>query len=339
MSQTATKTNADAFHLSDEGQWDHYNKNRPRYPDSMFRRWLTYHGTDEPLEKVHDLGTGGGTGALAFLDALPRIRGSNPIKTYYLSDPGENNINAARRNLTSERFPGTKFIFHHGPGEEPNPNIAPGSLDFVMACECLHWTDIEPTMRNMAASLRPGGTFASVLYESVPRITSDAAARRAQVEVDRAWRAGGAKSGWRPHLSKRLQAAMGLDFVPLEADLWREGSVVRWYCNVTDREWSTREMIADLSAEQFEANRPPRRARFEKDGGTEKEEVTTDLVDWGRQGLTVKDLRDLYHARMPGLYDELFETDVWAKLVRAVEAAGGTVDGHIPAMMVLAKRK
>lgn len=336
MSQTATITNT--FQLADPEKWDQYIKHRPQYPDSMFEKWLAYHGENEPLQAVLDLGTGGGVGAQAFLRALTKLRGANSVKTMYLTEPGAANIEAARRNLTTRRFPGTTFQFHHGPGEQPNPDIAPRSLDLVMACECLHFTDIEPVMDNIASYLRPGGTFVSVVYYAVPRIRNNDRARALQQQLGQAWRTEIERKGILFALPKRLQTAMGLDFVPLDARLWREDSVVRWYCNVTNREWAFEEHVEDLSPEELARQGPRRCARLEKDGGPEKEEVVTDLEGWGMQGVTADKMRQIYAARQPGMLDDFPDMPEWKALAAEIER-GGTVDLVVPAMMILAKRK
>lgn len=339
MSQTATVESVATFQLTDPEEWKHYIKYRHQYPVSMFERWLAYHGEGEPLESVHDLGTGGGVGALAFLEALPKIRGANPVRTMYLSDPGAANIEAARQNLTAERFPGVAVRFHHGPGEAPNPDIAPGSLDLCMACECLHWTDIEPVMANIARALRPGGTFATVIYLAVPRILHHDHLRALQRRLEVAWRAETARRGHNSPPRKRLQAAMALDFVPLDTGLWQAGSVVRWYCNIHNREWPFEELTWNFTPEELERYRPTRHVHFERDGGTEKEEVVTDQETWGLKGLTVDQLRDKYSARQPGALDDFTELPEWKALVEGIEKVGGIVDVEVPALMILAKRK
>lgn len=340
MSNTSTN-NLNTFQLEDEDQWDTYLKHRPQYPDSMFKRWLEYHGKDNKLEAVHDLGTGGGVGALAFLKALPRLRGPAgiPIKTFHLSDPGAANIAAAARNLTAARFPGINFTFHHGPGEKPNPNIAPGSLDMVMACECLQWTPIEETMKQIAASLRPGGTFATVLYLSEPRILGNPAARKAQFDVERVWRETLVERKslvWPVKL--RLQAANGLDFVRMDPEVWEKGSVVRWYCNVRNREWAFDELLSGFSEEEIAANRPPTWADFGE--GKEREEIVeSDMEDWGRRGVGIKEMEEYMIARMPGAFDDVVETKEWKALERAMEEGGGKCDVEIPVLMILGKKK
>lgn len=340
MSETTVTENMSIFHLSNPDKWDHYLKYRPQYPDSMFEKWFAYHGENEPLEAVHDLGAGGGVSALAFLNALPKIRGApSPVKTMYLSDPGAVNLDAARRNLTSQRFPGVAFHFHQGPGEELNPDIAPGSLDLVMACECLHFTKIEPTMKNIASYLRPGGTFATIMYLATPRILNNDRVLARQREFEIMWRAETTRRGKGIHLPSRLQAGMGLDFIPLDKALWQEGSVVRWYCNIANREWPFQDLICELSPEAIDKYKPTRRIHLEKDGGTEKEEEETDLESWGMKDITVEQMRGIYAAWQPGALDDFPELPEWKAFVEEIERAGGKVDAEVPAMMILAKRK
>lgn len=304
----------------------------------MFEKWLAYHGENEPLEKVLDLGTGGGVGAIAFLKAVTRNRGANPVKEMYLTEPGAANIEAARRNLTPQHFPGVSFKFHHGPGEEPNPHITPRSLDMVMACECLHWTEIEPVMTNIASYLRPGGTFVTIVYLAVPRVIGNDHVRELQKKAEYAWRAETQRRGNVFPIRKRLQTAMGLDFVPLDKALWQEGSVVRWYCNVPNREWAFEELTWDLSQEELEKYKPKRWAHLEKDGGSEKEEVVADRENWGSKRVTADKMRDIYAARQPGALDDFCELPEWKTLAKEIDRAGG-VDFEVPAMMILAKRK
>ncbi|KAJ4413925.1 hypothetical protein N0V82_008230 [Gnomoniopsis sp. IMI 355080] len=343
MSQTATNTLA-TFQLVDEDRWDTYIKHRPGYPDSMFQRWLDYHGANNNLESIHDLGTGGGVGPLALLQALPRLRGDSCgggnntpiIKMVHLSDPGAANIAAAGRNLTSTRFPGVHFTFHRGRGEDPNPNVGPGTLDMVTAYECLHWTDIEPTMRNVAAYLRPGGTFAAVHYYAVPRIVNNPTARQAQLDMEVLYSRTLAERGARMDTKLRLQVATGLDFVPMDPDVWQ--GVVRRYVNVRNREWICDEML--LGSGLTEAEISARAPRRWMDFAREKEEVVEqDWEDWGRRGVGVQELREYQAGRMPGVFDDFAETAEWKALERAVDEGGGRVDVEIPMTMILARKK
>lgn len=341
MSATTTTTASELYeyHLSTTDQWDQYIEHRPPYPDSMFEKWLAFHGENEPLSAVHDLGTGGGVGTLAFLKALPRLRGTNPIQNMYLSDPGVVNIEAARRNLTPQRFPGVSFHFHQGAGEHGNPDIAPGSLDMVMACECLHWTEIEPTMAHIARSLRPGGTFAGVLYLAIPRLTSSAQAAQRQQAFERAWRTIATRRGTLWSVYHTLQACMGLDFVPLDRELWADRPRLRWYCNVTNREWPMEELMCIYSRETIEQNRPKNWAVVDKEAGLGTEEVVTDRDNWGMRDMTAEKLKQIYLARQPGAFDDFTDLPEWKALEEEIDRLGGKVDGEVPAVMVLAKKK
>lgn len=131
--------------------WKHYLQSRPSYPDSLWHQWIEYH--QGPLITAHELGTGCGIGAAGLL-AASHTRG-HPIKHMILSDPSESNVITAKELLKAEDYPGTRLSFHQKTGEDSF--LEPGSVDMVIACECLHFTDIERAISSIHASLRPGG--------------------------------------------------------------------------------------------------------------------------------------------------------------------------------------
>lgn len=114
-------------------RWTHYLEHRPAYPDSLFNLWLDYH--KGPLVSAHEIGTGCGIGAARFLD-VATAKGKL-VEHMILSDPAPSNVATTKQNLNSGQYPNIKFNFHQKKAEERF--LEPNSVDFVFACEALHW--------------------------------------------------------------------------------------------------------------------------------------------------------------------------------------------------------
>ncbi|KAK5987849.1 Methyltransferase gedG-like protein [Cladobotryum mycophilum] len=128
--------------------WANYDTYRPKYPPSMWETWLKHHKFHGGLmDAVHDIGAG-----------LAAKELSTFFSHVFVSDPGENNIAAARQLLT----PAAKFTFCQKPAEVPW--LEDSSVDFSSICMAAHWMNSETSLRNVARSLRPGGTLAMCAY-------------------------------------------------------------------------------------------------------------------------------------------------------------------------------
>ncbi|KAI9150537.1 Methyltransferase gedG [Paramyrothecium foliicola] len=134
----------------EESDWEDYEIYRPKYPPSMWDAWIDYHKAHGGLsDAAHDIGAGSGIAAKELSRFFSHI---------FVSDPGESNIMAARRLLR----PAENFTFCRQAAELPW--LGKETIDFASICEALHWMDSEAVLRNVAASLRPGGTLAICTY-------------------------------------------------------------------------------------------------------------------------------------------------------------------------------
>ncbi|KAK6218517.1 hypothetical protein QIS74_06397 [Colletotrichum tabaci] len=196
----------------------HYIAHRPPYPESMWELWTNYH--QGPLTSAHDIGAGSGNGA----EGLLTHTSSPPLKHVVLTEPQEVNIKDCVTRFHN-RFPDTSFAYRNCRGEDPwSPPAGLAHVDFVMACESLHWTSLEPTLDNIANSLREDGTFAAVLYGPFPAITNSAPANAAfkAFLADHAARL--LRQDWMNENWKRAARQMfhGMECVALRDEVWKD---------------------------------------------------------------------------------------------------------------------
>lgn len=307
--------------------WKHYLQNRPSYPDSLWHDWIEYH--QGPLNTAHELGTGCGIGAASLL-AVSNARGT-PIKHMILSDPSESNIITAKELLKADDYPGTSLSFHQKTGEDSF--LEPGSVDMVIACECLHFTDAERAMASIHASLRPGGTAASVFYGVLNAHIRD------NGRADAAWKAFGqahfrrvAEDNIQTVLAriKVSQVGLGLNFVPLDRELWRD--VRRVFVNIPEgqAEWP-------MEVGMPEGARPKGRSRVdpEYDGL----EWRSDPDGWAIRGCTTERIKEMMVSMLLQYGDKDWASDEWREFEAAVSEGGGTFHFVFPATMIMARKK
>ncbi|KAK2005369.1 hypothetical protein LZ32DRAFT_674109 [Colletotrichum eremochloae] len=227
-SLTTTLVNGNGQHSEAIGQdGKHYLKHRPPYPESIWKLWLSYH--KGPLTSLHDIGSGGGN---ATEDLLRHI--SSPLRFVILTEPKAVNINDCRARFKG-RFLDTCFVYRKCHAEdqwEPPTNLE--HVDFVMACESIHWTELKPTMDNIAKSLRANGTFAAVIYAPYPLISNNSIANTAFKDFIGGHASWLLEQGWMNEKWQRAarQLHQGLDFLPLREDLWTD--VRRININIRD---------------------------------------------------------------------------------------------------------
>lgn len=307
--------------------WRHYLRSRPSYPDSLWREWLEYH--QGPLNTAHEIGTGCGIGAASILSAS--YAKSQPIRHMILSDPSESNVTTAKELVNGEDYPDTELSFQQQRGEDSF--LAPGSADMAFACECLHFTDIEAAMASIHASLRPGGTVAAVFYGVLNAPIRDNA------RADAAWKAFGKrhfrrvveeKIGTIFERMKNSQVGLGLNFVPLDKELWRD--VRRVWVNIPEgqTEWP---MEVGLSKEA----RVNHRSRIDPE--YESFEWRADPDGWALKDCTAERIKETMLSMLLGYGDKDWQTDEWKEFEAAVKESGGTVHFVVPATMILARKK
>lgn len=311
--------------------WDHYMQYRPRYPPKTWTSFLAYHRG--PLTTIHELGCGSGVGAQGLLTT------TNPTITHLiLSDPGPTNIAAARALLTPLLLllsPTINVSFHTGPAEEglPPSLAAPGTIDLVFACECLHWTEIRRTLTAAAAQLRPGGTFASVYYMHIPRIRNSPIAEVAFDNFALAcWRKKreDGPGGKQPS----AQAGLGLDFVPFDQPPGAWTDVKRVYMNFKQGQRWTRPKVLDVMMAGVKMESAVREGEEEEAEWVEVDE------GWQRKGCKAEWFRGFLRTLQFMFPDDLaFDTEEWAAFEVALQEVGGAVDVYWPASMIMARKK
>lgn len=324
------------------GDWDHYVKFRPAYPETMWQSWLAYH--NGPINRLLDVGTGGGVGAASLL-AVASAQGRQ-VKHLYLSDPGESNLIAAKKNFESgnaSALGGMQLHYHRGPAEEAFPGLDNKSLDMIIACASIHWTDIEVAINTAADALRPGGTFAAVVYPQ-PTIRGDDEAAEALAAVfeqrrrfqDAASEKNG-DDGKGPSSMRAIRArayrnlSIGLNYVPFDPEKW-EGVHRRTANLPSDGKWPLRDSTWARYGE-------PKNAVLE--GREEVESVDKDDW-WTRKEYTVDQLKQFFQTLgyEPFVMDgRLWETDAFKEFERVVESKGGSFELVWPAATVLARRR
>ncbi|CAN8101003.1 unnamed protein product [Discula destructiva] len=310
--------------------WDHYAKYRPSYPESMWSTWLEYH--QGPLDTIMDVGTGGGIGAAGLL-AVAHAQGKQ-VKRVCLSDPNDDNLSAAKKNFTPERFPGVEFLFHRGPAEDPFPGLLPRSVDMLISCASIHWMDIDIAMATFADTLRPGGTFGAVVYPQ-PTVKGDNEVAEALGEVfEQRRRFQDASDALNVMQSIRARCyrnlSIGLDYVPFAKERWT--SVRRRTANLPeDGKWPLRDSSWSHYGE-------PKLAVAE---GEEYEQVETD-ENYVRKGYTVEQLKEFFQTLgyEPFVMDgRLWETNAFRAFDAIVKSRGGNFDLVWPVATTLARAK
>ncbi|KAF3764669.1 S-adenosyl-L-methionine-dependent methyltransferase [Cryphonectria parasitica EP155] len=311
--------------------WDHYARYRPSYPESMWTTWLDFH--QGPLESIMDVGTGGGIGAASFL-AVASSRGQQ-VNRVYLSDPNENNLAAAKKNFTSERYPGIQFFFHRGPAEEAFPGLSPGSVDMLIACASIHWTEIDTAMSTIADTLRPGGTFGAVVYPQ-PTIKDDEQAADALAAVFEKRRRFQDQGDAEKDVTKSVRArafrnlSIGLDYVPFDPSKW--ATVHRRTANLPkDGKWPLRDSTWAHYGE-------PKLAVLKG----EQVEVVEEDEWWSRKGYSIEQLKEFFQTLgyEPFVMDgRLWETDAFSQFEKLVRERGGDFELVWPAATVLGRKK
>lgn len=318
--------------------WETYLKHRPPYPDSMFKMWLDYH--NGPLNTIHELGTGCGVGAAGLLRVAQAVRGK-PIPLAILSDPTAQNVATTRALLTSDDASNgaTRFEFHQQPGEATF--LAPGSVDLVFACECLHWTDVDACAASVHASLRAGGTFAAVTYDlSMARVQGDAAATAAYGRAYQAMIAGvragrhatRLPDGALADLYKTRRAAHALNIVPLGADRWADAT--RVYLNVEKGvwRWPQREIVRNAAGDVLEG---PVRV----DEKNDKMEWIQDTDSWGMKECTADWVRGMLLTAPVDFHPSFWEEPPWTDFVAATEKNGGKFCFVFRANYIMARKR
>ncbi|KAF9871753.1 hypothetical protein CkaCkLH20_10687 [Colletotrichum karsti] len=295
----------------------HYVDHRPPYPDSMWELWTNYH--QGPLTSAHDIGSGSGNGAEGLLTYT-----TPQIKHVVLTEPRDINITDCRARF-KDRFPGTEFTYRTCRGEDPW--VAPTGLDhvdFTMACESLHWTVLEPTLNNVANSLRKGGTFAAVIYGPFPGITNNAVAHAAFKSFIGEHASHLLKQEWMTENWKRAARQMfhGMDCVPLKDEVWQDVKRIEvnckdgWYAKDYEPMEGTEDPVAHL--------------------GTSERVSIEDSKDW-QITASVEWLKQSLESMRFGFTEESWGSPKWQEIENAV--GDGPLELKWQVHMILARRR
>ncbi|KAJ0108961.1 methyltransferase domain-containing protein [Diaporthe amygdali] len=307
--------------------WKQYLQYRPAYPNSLWHEWLEYH--QGSLSSAHDLGTGCGISAASLLSASQAS--NQPIGQMILSDPSESNIVTARGMLRADHYPGTRLLFHQKMAEDYF--LEPNSVDMVIACECLHWTDIDKAIATIHASLRPGGTLAAVFY------SVSSSQIRDNKRADTAWKAF-RQMHYRRLIDEKIetffariktsQLGMGLDFVPLERDKWQD--VKRIYINVPDgqTEWPMEAGVLELIKTKGTSR---------VDSEYDSFEWRDDPDGWGIKDYTMEKLKEMLISWHFHYGDKDWQSKEWRELEAAVAEGCDTFHLVFPATVILGRKK
>ncbi|KAL2069515.1 hypothetical protein VTL71DRAFT_14194 [Oculimacula yallundae] len=194
--------------------WEEYIRYRPMYPESYWRRIFQYHDSHNgKYEVAHDVGAGAGVATQYIAPKFEKI---------IVSDPNDGYVKIASDRLISQYgYPESKFTFLQEGGEKSS--VESGTVDLIIMCEAIHWTDIELAVKDFARQLKPGGTLA-VSHYGRPRMVDNPAAQKVWDKLFDIWAEGSFNTD-EVH-ARALQASMtGLDTVPVPKEDWEEGAL------------------------------------------------------------------------------------------------------------------
>jgi SAM-dependent methyltransferase len=120
---------------------EHYERYRPSYPVPLIDWVLGTTGVNPPA-RIADIGCGTGIATRMFA-----ARGFDTIGI----DPSEDMLHFARRG----------GLARYLSGEATALPLEDQSIDLVVAAQCFHWFDLEPTLRELRRVLRPDGWSAA----------------------------------------------------------------------------------------------------------------------------------------------------------------------------------
>ncbi|KAF1991688.1 hypothetical protein K402DRAFT_416963 [Aulographum hederae CBS 113979] len=303
-----------------EYPWESYTVHRPKYPQSLWDRILSYHQEHNGhFDSVHDVGAGAGQASAVL---------AHHFEIICVTEPSGVNMSTAMAKLESIDFLSSithpiQYTYTQAPAEEARLAM---SVDMVTFFESIHWTDAERSIRQVTRDLKPNGTLALVFYNAFPYVSDNDT-------VDRLWKqifAGCfAKAAEAPKLRRPIeQGNVGLDFVPLPADLYREGAR---RTNINCRSLGSKAFLNEFG----EALEAPSRV-----GPTDVVEEIEDLHSWSK--IVGADWFEAYLGTVItqfDLEDEKYgqEKELFHEMTKTLESREVTVTWS--AAIVLATRK
>jgi trans-aconitate 3-methyltransferase len=272
--------------------WTEYIKYRPLYPPSFFKRIYDYHNSHSNTWKTaHDVGAGAG---IASQDLATKF------ETVILSDPNDDYVNIASERLTKEfGFPASKFKFLKEGAE--NSSLEAASVDLVICCEAIHWTDIPRAMEEFARQLKKRGTVAISVY-GAPHIPGNPAAQAAwdkifDLKTEQLLQMGG-------FLERAVrQGTSDLDTVPFPEKDWERGAN-RIVINTGGRSQAQRFNMKEVKKVESKVGK-----------GDVKEVVEIDK-DWVHEK-DINWLKGMFASFLPSIPEHEIQ-DLWSELEGAV---------------------
>ncbi|KAJ5170575.1 uncharacterized protein N7500_003358 [Penicillium coprophilum] len=213
----ATPTREYGFNPSQGVNWSDYLTFRPLYPPSFFEEVFTYHSKKphSSWSLAQDVGAGCGIVSSSLAPRFGKV---------IVSDPNDGYTALARSLLVEEsRLSESRFCFLQESAEMSS--VKSGSVDLLMACECIHWTRPEFAIREFARELVPGGTLVITHYH-YPRIVGNERAQQAWKAVC-AFYADGVNDPMLDHALKILNS--GTEALEFPVEDWE--AVKRLYVN------------------------------------------------------------------------------------------------------------
>ncbi|KUI58635.1 putative S-adenosylmethionine-dependent methyltransferase CRG1 [Cytospora mali] len=285
--------------------WSEYIVYRPIYRESYFNRIFDYHSQKPQAawSTAHDVGAGCGIVSSGLAPRFDKI---------IVSDPNDGYAEIARKLLVEQsQLPETKFRFLQEPAEKSS--VETGTVDLIIAAECIQWTDLDVAIQEFNRQLKTGGTLA-VTYYTRPRIVGN---EQAQKIWDALWKA------WCERASSELVdhalaiINTGLESVALPQDSWK--GVERIYINTHG------------SLEPFRLNHLSTDSRVGTGERRVWEEGDEDWYD--EQGI---DWLKAYYATWVPLVPESETQDLWKELTRALNGAKAKIE--TPIVFILATK-
>ncbi|KAJ5473297.1 hypothetical protein N7475_002863 [Penicillium sp. IBT 31633x] len=295
------------FNANQGVNWSDYVTFRPIYPPSFFEEVFTYHSQKPSAtwSVAQDVGAGCGIVSSSLSPRFDKV---------IVSDPNEGYTTLARRVLVEEsRLPESKFIFLQESAEKCS--VETGSVDLIMACECIHWTRPEIAIKEFAREIRGGGTLVITHY-NYPRIVGNERAQRAWETVC-GFYAGAVNDPMLDHALRILNSGMEALEFPVED--WE--AVKRLYVN------------AQGSVEAFRINDRVGESKVKEGEEIVWEEDDMDWTDeqdcdWFRGYVSTWTTPDVPESEINSL---------WSEMERAFE--GKKVKTATPLAMVFATRR
>ncbi len=136
-----------------EGFGEAYHAARPAPPEALLRLLCRLARVDQP-SLVADVGSGTGLSTRAWAPLADEVVGVEPNPEMRA---------AAEANTSSHNV---RYV----EGYSDSSGLANDSADLVTYSQSLHWMEPEPTFREAARILRPGGVFAAYDYELPPAV-------------------------------------------------------------------------------------------------------------------------------------------------------------------------